>query len=250
MPRAAIIILLLTSLSNTGQAAPPKLAPGHDVDRTCLGADAKSSTAGLIYLHGLDSVVMSAQEKGNRDVLQRLGDQLQVRIFAPRATTHCKNKAAPLCWPHQNPADRERVWREVTLQSRACIGPHPASGVIGFSNGGYFAASLAQTCPKSEPLWVIGIGSAGLAWGKPQSIDCPPIHLLIGKRDISRGKALDFFQGLQKVQWPSSLEEFADGHVVPEDALRQLLSRILKSPSLVPGSASGTNAKASSTPAP
>src|SRR5690606_4999960 len=144
----------------------------------CLG-EAKAPHR-AIYLHGMDSEKPSPQEQGNRETLARIAKAMNMVIAVQRGNHRCKGQ---VCWRQDSMPEVVSTYKTLRSDAGACFDPDKGFGLIGFSNGGYFATKVAHFCLKPAPLWVAATGSAGSAPSGATLERCPRIVLQMGEKD-------------------------------------------------------------------
>ena len=217
---ALFSIFLIANFSGTAAAG-----EAASNDTLCLGSQNTKHPL-VIYLHGIDSQTMSAQELAQRKTLDALGKKLGLRFFAPRSNTTCSRpNAGKLCWPMQSQAQLKQESKRLLGESSRC--GETVSGWIGFSNGGYFVGKLVQHC-IDHPGWALAIGSAG-SWQADQTSflqKCGALSLLIGTKDITLPAAKKFAAHLKQRNALIDIHEFEGGHEIKGSALETLLQSL------------------------
>lgn len=191
---------------------------------TCLG-DAQNKHA-LIYLHGLEPPEkLSSIEKENRLVLARLAQHLPFRIILPQSQELCEGKR---CWPGRDAAEVDKVYAQIIKISQKNCGPLGSSyGLLGFSNGGYFAFKLYKWQRDPRLKWILATGSAG-SWDS--KIDRPSpyatFRLMIGLKEITRQAALSLERQLKPSLPAFRLDSFPGGHQLHYETTLGILRQI------------------------
>ncbi|MBF0440854.1 MAG: hypothetical protein HQK54_03020 [Oligoflexales bacterium] len=196
---------------------------GDEAENTlCLGpAGAKIK---FIYLHGFDDPGVGGQEKENRRIMQRLTEKYGFRIAIPRGNGMCRG-GTQKCWAISSDKEVSDTYRYILEKTKTCLEGHDSFGILGFSNGGYFLAKLYDSCPAPRARWLVTTGSAGKA-PEVLSKDCPPLHLLIGKKDLAFKKTKNLYESLKSKKAKVAFESFDGGHVINEEAVAKAISNI------------------------
>lgn len=206
---------------------PERQSKNRKKDILCIGKETAKN--GAIYLHGMDSIQPSKQELGNRQILQRIADRLDMRIAIPRATTICKNDT--LCWGWSfNKNEIDSLKNVLHTSAETCKLPSDRS-LIGFSNGGYAYTQMLRFCMTRNDQTVISIG-ARLYHGKleahPLSLaSCGQMIFLTGKNDQKNLNPSNDYAKKLKSKY-AIVEEitFDGGHEIDENSLLQILEKI------------------------
>ncbi len=211
----ACLIVAFLHLTRPAYASPPIGSPVE-----CMGPAAAKGYA--IYLHGLESpAAPSEEEKRNRQVLARLGQDFAWRIALPRGAL-CQ--AGRLCWPAKDRDQVLKTFQTIQQDAQACWKGQPQYSLIGFSNGGYFALKLYKL--HKDPLLhqIIASGSAG-TWEKKADKPNPfsSFHLMIGSQDITLKQASRLAEALRQSLPSFTFERFQGGHRLDLATLTQLL---------------------------
>ncbi len=194
---------ILTVIAGTGTIS----AKTIEVD--CLGSpDAKGH---LIYLHGLTAPDQDTQEEGeNRKVLEQLAQDLSLRIALPRGFL-CPN--GKLCWPGRDKNEILRTFDKLREKAQTCWKGQPSYGVLGFSNGGYFAFKLYKLHQDPLLTQILATGSAGTWDSKVDQVNpASRFSLMIGRKDITLKKASQLADTLRKAIPGFRFETFPGGH--------------------------------------
>jgi len=187
----------------------------------CIGdANARSRA---VYLHGLDSFGPSWQELGNRRVLAQLAREHGLRIALPRGPMCGSGR----CWPYQGEDDQNALVSRIEGAAEACFGAGANYGVVGFSNGGFAAAEIFETCRLSQLDWIILSGSGGhIEPSHTTSLaDCGKIAVVIGDRDRHHWDiAHNYDKALRDRGADARLIEYQGGHRLAYSAMVEALS--------------------------
>lgn len=170
----------------------------------------------IIYFHGLDKDPPKIAEISRQTQFETLSKRLNANIWIARSSQNCKNLK---CWPHQSPEAIKQEWEKIKSSSSGCIDFDKPTGLIGFSNGGYYVTKLMQTCQYPNVIWGVATGSSG----NMSSSLCGDLHLLIGKRDLTYTKAKNFFLSMKKKHTHIFFHDFHGGHDLNFDSLFKII---------------------------
>ncbi len=173
-----------------------------------------------IYLSGLTEHLNTDQEVQNRQILDEIGQELNIKIIAVPSQFRQELYGNKLCWPHEN----KQLLAETYAYILSTIDT-PIAGYIGFSNGGFFLHYLLQKYPIHVPI--ITIGASGYF---QQHITWPmhSITLILGKEDASHyDQGIGFFKQLQDAKLPAKLIEHDGGHCMPKNLLKKHLQELV-----------------------
>lgn len=193
----------------------------------------------VIFLHGL-----MEEGQGQEHPMQR-GMVLYAKkhgfsLLVPRGRNGVgpDRKASVIAWP-LGPEVREAYeaevlaeWAAARAEVEARRGAFDEVFVMGFSNGAYFASSLALRDKLAVNGYAVFAGgskssAAGL---KRAPKDAKPIFVGVASKDgTTRDKAKELVATLGRLQWPHKSESKKVGHVVGDDhidaALRYLRAK-------------------------
>lgn len=198
---------------------------------SCFG-DRKSG-AGVIYLHGIDTIVPSEQELGNRRLLIKIAATLKFDLAIVRSTEFCKEKsrAGQLCWHRGDEQLNQTLLSEITTAGAECFSLDARVGILGFSNAGYLLNAITTQCLPSKTKWFLSIGAAGdVLKDAPQTnANCQDhlLHFMIGKKDITNIKVRKTFAQLKSLGRKIALTEFTGGHEIPELPTSEILAKLV-----------------------
>lgn len=187
----------------------------------CVGPS--DSKVKIIYLHGIDDPSIGNQERRNRKLLQRLGDTERWRIAILRGNRRCIS-GKKVCWTSKGSGGVERTYKYILESANKCFDTQKKFSLIGFSNGGYYLASLFNKCLAPLPQFLIAMGSSASGTVKGP---CVPIALLIGKRDITLDKAKLYFRTLKQKGVDVKMSVFEGGHMIPYSKLKVVIKQFI-----------------------
>ena len=186
----------------------------------------------VLYLHTLVGTGSTWQWEQQR-IMWTAAKTYGFSVLMPRGRPGIGPKRAPdvLAWPTspkaQEAVEEELVdeWRELreTLERRRGR-PFRHVWVFGFSNGAYYASSLALRARLPVEGYAVFAGGAG---GKFASIlgakaaRKTPIFVGYGTRDPARADMKDLVTVLKKLGWPHQSLAQPVGHIVTHDQLRR-----------------------------
>lgn len=197
------------------------------VSAECLGERAAPTL--VVYFHGIDSLEPSEHELRNRQVLQKLANQHQLRIALPRSDFRCPHDATLRCWMWSEWDEqliRGRIDTAMQWARDKCSPNQRVSGLIGFSNGGLLVNRVVQQCLSVERDWLISVGAPGSWQPSPESLEnCGRLTMLMGRADEgARSSALELKEHLEarsaKVLWL----DYDGGHSMETESLSHILS--------------------------
>lgn len=172
-----------------------------------------------IYLCGLTKNLSSAQEVENRNILNNVGKDLNIKILAIKPKERCSEFDNKLCWPHNSHEQTLNTYSYI----KSIVKNIEISGFIGFSNGGFFLNKLAQIMELNKPI--ISIGSAGYL---ADTTFRNNIYLLIGKQDrYHYSYAQEFYNKSIGTPLHVILIEYDKGHEIPETVLENILGNLI-----------------------
>jgi hypothetical protein len=181
----------------------------------CVGPEGAKRRA--VFLHGMQAFRgPTVTEVYGRD-LERVAETTGTRIAVPESAAPCRGAAWKSCWTADSPAATARTWRAIVESAATCFDGARTFSLVGFSNGGYFAAKVAMLCDATRPSRILAIGSAGDAGNaRLKSLaHCSPLTLSVGDRDGTRRDARAFAAALRPLGLPTRLETYRGGHEVP-----------------------------------
>lgn len=187
-------------------AFPGRAVLTHQI--TVLGDSNSQVTWG--YLCGLTDVFDSEEEVENRNKLDRIGKNAGVRFLAIHPFERCEPAGNKLCWRHYTEDEAFQTYEMLkeTLENE------PISGMVGFSNGGYYLNYLSQIMKLDWPI--LSIGAAGEMAGAKES---NRLTLMVGKREVIYSSAIKFAELGNRSALKVTLIEHDGGHMIPETML-------------------------------
>ena len=187
-------------------------------DMLILGNE-KSDKA-FVYLHGLDQDSPSEQELNNRQILNRIGKELDVKFLAIRAIDHCPQFDNKLCWPQKTIEDLHGVKTRLDDVTQT----YNIKGYVGFSNGGFYLNEAAQQGLLPSDTNIVSVGAGG-TYNADNANKVPRTFIIIGKNDTYQYKpSINLSKSLPN----SVLFEFQGAHEMPYLELYKAVKQILR----------------------
>lgn len=192
------IFLMVISTSTSGKS--------YQSDIVTLGSP--TGNYNFVYLGGLIDSFDSELEISHRNILDKIGKELNIKFLVPVPKNRSARFSNKLHWPQ----DDEFVILDTFNKIMSELEGTKIGGWIGFSNGGYFLQELLHY--NSLDLPIITIGAAGRMDHQTQ------INILIGKDDThAYDRAKNF--GYKFIEYDGS-------HEIEYSSLKNLLTVILK----------------------
>lgn len=168
------------------------------------------------YLCGLADTFDSEEEIENRSKLDRIGKKSGVRFLAIHPFARCEPAGNKLCWRHYTEDEALQTYQML----KETLGNESISGMVGFSNGGYYLNYLSQLMSLDWPI--LSIGATG------EIIDANyrnKITLIIGKNEVIYDSAQKFAQYSNKFSLEIEFIEHDKGHIIPEPEILNYFSK-------------------------
>lgn len=194
--------------------------PYRAIPGGCLALPARANAELLVYLHGMYAEGAAADEEERRARVARIATARGMTVLALRGKRgECTQAAAKtwFCWPSNpdNVADAPAFAAGVAgaiAEAERLIGPASRRLLLGFSNGGYFAAILATR--SLVPFDAIAIAGAGAPPPYAPPAQRPPMLLLGADEDPSVESLLELDRELSRGGWPHALVGREGGHAL------------------------------------
>lgn len=211
---AVVLGLIVTGVLYLGLQKPREEVLQEEKFTVVIG-DANSAKT-WVYLSGLtDDFEASESSIENRMKMDAIGKEVGVRFIAVKPPRRCENHENLLCWPHDNEAEFEGS--KNYLMSKVNL--EEVSGMVGFSNGGYFLNRLGAYEKFGIPFISIGAGGSS-----PDGIYNNELYMLIGNKDeYNYDNAKAYYAKISAGNPNVSILEFEGGHEIPEKVLVELL---------------------------
>lgn len=209
----------------------------------------------VIFLHGLTDVGSGWQRTLMKGMAAQ-GKRLHFDLIAPKGRTGVGpgKKESQIAWPTSS-AGQDKVESEVieewlaakrTLEARD--GAYDEVFVMGFSNGAYYASSLAlRGRIPVDGFAVFAGGSApkgSEARAKAVKARAPIFVGISSKDDTTAKKAKELSKALDALKWPHKTSSKPVGHVVADGQLEAALAYLRKEKAAVRAPASAKADKA------
>jgi predicted esterase len=250
-----MLALLAPASARAEQPAPPPPAPTAEFCHSSLeklsngvcyfeggavkGPGDTTRRTLVIFLHGL-----TEEGQGHEHVMQR-GMVLYAKkhgfsLLVPRGRNGVgpDRKASVIAWPlgtEVREAHEDEVlaeWAAARAEVEARRGAFDEVFVMGFSNGAYFASSLAlrDKLPVNGYAVFAGGSKSSAAGLSRAPKGAKPIFVGVASKDgTTRDKAKELVAALRRLEWPHKSESKKVGHVVGDDhidaALRYLRAK-------------------------
>jgi poly(3-hydroxybutyrate) depolymerase len=183
----------------------------------------------VVYLHGWDEPDLSAHERLNRTMWQRLAASEQWRVAVPRGDGRC-NGGRKQCWRTQSESDVRHSWERILVGVKQCFGEPKPFGLVGFSNGGFLLAGTYGLCLQPRPAFTIAAGSAAVGFLPPSQYKaCGPLRLHSGIDDVTKKPMEAFYQSLRRTGIDVQMQTYPGGHVLHEATLIQTIQALTHS---------------------
>lgn len=181
----------------------------------------RGTTPLLVYLHGRYSTENVADELERQARVARMGTAQGYAVLALRGRKgQCSDPtyAEWWCWPsnernaHAGPEHVTR-WAPALEAVESRIG-HGRRVLLGFSNGGYFAALIASRA--LAPFDAVAIAHAGPVMPMRPVGPTPPLLLITAEEDASDPEMQRLDLELRREGWPHVMVDREGGHALPE----------------------------------
>ncbi len=186
-----------------------------------LGLEVSTPRALLVYLHGRYAPENEADELERQARVARLATPRGYSVLALRgAQGQCADPqlATWWCWPsnERNAGDGAAFvarWSSALAEAERRA-PAKRRLLLGFSNGGYFAALIASRA--LAPFDAVAIAHAGPVAPMTPLGTKPPILLIDADDDPSSAEILRLDSDLTREAWPHAMIVREGGHALPE----------------------------------
>ncbi len=231
--RAIKFILFLIVIAFNSSCAVDNSKKMNQTDNKVICETKCQSEFAMIYLHGLDSKSPSVQELNNRMKLKKIASQLNMSLAIPRAKNSCKGK---LCWGWAfNEKEIKEGITTIKESITKCHLNHKKIILIGFSNGGYFAAKLySKNLYKkiNKNIFAgISVAAAMLKGNLPPTKEklTEKFSFIIGEQDkYNYDNKQNYYQQLKSNSKNIKLYKVMDGHVLPIKETSQSLVELIQ----------------------
>lgn len=197
---------------------------------SCINLKTKSSKAKIIYLHGMDSIVTSAQELSTRKKLQTLSHEIGLEIAFPRAVEKCPSDEKRICWMW-NTEKIETVkikTAKILKESQECFKSSAPLIWVGFSNGGNLVSQIFQACELKGIYITFGSSGGYISPGVLDLLECGHFKSFIGKNDKwNYDNSVKFYKNLQNLKGKVEINEFNGGHEIEYEGLKKTILELV-----------------------
>ncbi|MBK6513291.1 MAG: dienelactone hydrolase family protein [Polyangiaceae bacterium] len=186
----------------------------------------------VIFLHGLVEQGTDWQHSLQRG-MKAAGKRLDFSLLAPRGRTKVGpgKSESTVAWPSRDRTLEDEVIGE-WLAAQKLIekregAPFDEVFVMGFSNGAYYASSLAlRGRLEVDGYGVFAGGSApkGTVSASKGTKTRKPLFLAIASKDETAKKGKELAKALKELKWPHRVASAPVGHVVADSQLEQGLA--------------------------
>ena len=198
---------------------------------TCIKPSHKVAVMQVIYLHGMDTSLPSAQELEIRKSLKNLSNELAVSFALPRAFEKGPESKSQFCWMWgaEKKEDIKLKRDKILKKAKSCFNKPLTSLWLGFSNGGNFVSQIFQECAEEGKYITFGASGGNVKDSKTSLKGCGQYKALIGKKDKwNYAHATKFYAKLKSRNGHIDVLEFNGGHEVNIDLLREVLKGYIK----------------------
>lgn len=183
----------------------------------------------VVFLHGLTKVGSGWQYNPQKG-LMRAGKRLGFSLLAPRGRVGLGDKAdkdETIAWPTSNRTVEDEVVSE-WMEAKALIekregAPFDEVFVLGFSNGAYFASSLAlrgRLDVDGYGIFAGGSAGKGTVASSKNVKNRRPVFLAIASKDETTAKkAKELRKALKELKWPHESMSKPVGHTIADEQL-------------------------------
>jgi predicted esterase len=195
------------------------------------GGDAKAPRTLVLFLHSLVPARGQFQWEQQR-TMARVATRFGMSVLMPRGRLGIGPGRAPdvWAWPTSHAAEQTvepeilAEWDKLRAEITGADGPFERVFVTGFSNGAYYATSLAVRARIDAEGYAVFAGGSGSRWIAARARQAPrktPLFIGYGTRDAARHDARALGQLLGRLKWPYRMRSANVGHTVTNDLLDQ-----------------------------
>ena len=178
------------------------------------------SNATWVFIGGLTDNINDPGYIKNQEILDHVAKENHIKIIAITPTHRCDNFDNRLCWPFATNDDVKTTYSEILAQ----IDTEKVDGYIGFSNGSFFLNKLATIRILQAPIISIGGGGNVTSEAKRNNV-----YLIIGTADQDHyPSAINYYNQAQDTSLHVVLIKHDGGHIIPEQTLLELVTKISK----------------------
>ncbi len=194
-------------------------------------AEAKTPRTLVLFLHSLVPERGRFQWEQQR-TMARVASRFGMSVLMPRGRLGIGPGRAPdvWAWPTSHAAEQSvepeilAEWDRLRAEISGASGPFERVFVTGFSNGAYYATSLAVRARIDADGYAVFAGGSGSRWIAARARQAPrqtPLFIGYGTRDAARHDARALGRLLGRLKWPYRMRSANVGHTVTNDLLDQ-----------------------------
>lgn len=184
----------------------------------------------VLFLHSLVGARGNWQWEQQR-TLARVGERSGMSVLMPRGRLGIGpgRKADVWAWPTSHASEQtvepeiHAEWAELRKEVTRRHGEFERTFVMGFSNGAYYATSLAVRAQIDADGYAVFAGGSGSRWiaarARATTKRRAPIFIGYGTRDAARHDARALANLLGRLKWPHRVRSADVGHTVTNDQL-------------------------------
>ncbi len=186
----------------------------------------------VLFLHSLVGARGRFQWEQQRTIA-RVGERSGMAVLMPRGRLGIGPGRAPDVWAWPTSAAAEQnvepelfaEWAELRKDVARRHGEFERTFVMGFSNGAYYATSLAVRAAVDADGYAVFAGGSGSRWiaarARATTKKRAPIFIGYGTRDAARHDARALGNLLGRLKWPHRMRSADVGHTVTNDQLNR-----------------------------
>jgi predicted esterase len=184
----------------------------------------------VLFLHSLVGARGNWQWEQQR-TLARVGERSGMSVLMPRGRLGIGPGRKPdvWAWPTSHAAEQTvepevlAEWVKLREEVTRRHGEFERTFVMGFSNGAYYATSLAVRAQLDADGYAVFAGGSGSRWiaarARATTKRRAPIFIGYGTRDAARHDARALANLLGRLKWPHRVRSADVGHTVTNDQL-------------------------------
>ncbi len=218
---ASHVVVPSTAVSRSAARSAPVAwcAPGLEAipGGGCF-ANAGEGSPLLVYLHGLYAPATLPEEMERQTRVAKRATAAGVSVLALRGEAGLCGPSLPdtFCWPSnaKNGGESSRIvgaWDDAIGEAKD-RGASGHSYLLGFSNGGYFAALIAATSARYFDAVAVAHGGPGGAGNVAPRDPMTPMLLLSADADPANTDMVRLQGALAAAKWPFVAASTAGGH--------------------------------------
>lgn len=237
---ASFMAMPTASTAAEGESEKPWCAPEFETlpGDVCYHADPSNKASSeperrtaVIFLHGLVPKGEGWQHNQHRGIL-RGAKTHGFAVFAPRGREGIRPKEPlTVAWPTSASAQKEHEaavlaeWKAaIDLVEKRDGKPFDEVFVLGFSNGAYYAGSLAIRAPHPFDGYAVFAGGRAYGVPTPDPSRRAPVYVGICTKDSTAKDGQSLAATLRKHDWPFKAEPRPAGHTVADKHLAHAIA--------------------------